>query len=125
MYFFYNRPINIGNRNKLKQEALNQYHITLEISDAKAIAEFLADPELLWIAERYLSLPSDVNLSSLGAAPPWYSALLNLPESELSINTDTFYQLKSALRYATANPDHHSEIPKLVRRMKLFRSHPD
>src|SRR5260370_10383692 len=29
MYFFYNRPINIGNRNKLKQDALNQYHITL------------------------------------------------------------------------------------------------
>jgi len=125
MYFFYNRPIKVGDRNKLKEEASTNYGIKLEIVDAVAIAEYLADPELLWIAEKYLNLPSEVSLPPSGSAPEWYSTLLSVPEKDLWINADTFYQIKSALRYARANPDHHSEIPKLVERVRRFRKHPD
>ena len=125
MYFFYNRPVKIGDRNKLKEEALKNYGIKLEIVDAVAIAEYLADPELLWIAEKYLSLASEVSLPPSGSAPAWYSPFLTAPETELPINADTFYQLKSALRYARANPEHHSEIPKLVQRVRLFHAHVD
>jgi hypothetical protein len=51
MYFFYNLPIKVGDRNKFKEAALTDHGIRLEIVDSNAIAEFLADPELLWIAE--------------------------------------------------------------------------
>src|SRR6476660_8820 len=125
MYFFYNRPVKVGDRNKFKEEAIKNYGIKLEIVDAVAIAEFLADPELLWIAEKYLSLPSEVSLAPSGSPPAWYSSLISRPESELPLNADTFYQLKSALRYARADSEHHSEIPRLVHRIQLFRSHPD
>lgn len=107
MYFFYNRPIKVGDRNKFKEAALKEYGIKLEIVDSNAIAEFLADPELLWIAEKYLSLPSEVSLPSPGKAPPWYSALLAAPESDLPTNSDTFYQLKSAVRHATRETERH------------------
>jgi hypothetical protein len=123
MYFFYNRPIKVADRNKFKESAFKEHGIKLEIVDGNAIAEFLADPELLWVAEKYLSLPSEVSLPPCGAAPTWYSSLLTASESELCVNADTFYQLKSALRYASADPDHHSEIPKLICRVQLFRSH--
>jgi hypothetical protein len=125
MYFFYNLPIKVGDRNKFKDAALREHGIKLEIIDGAAIAEFLADSELLWIAERYLSLPSTVSLPSPGTAPSWYASLLTTQESDLSTNSDTFYQLKSAIRYASAEPDRHSEVPKLIHRLRLFRSHPD
>ena len=48
MYFFYNRPIKVGDRNKFKETALKDHGVKLEIVDGKAIAEFLADPELLY-----------------------------------------------------------------------------
>lgn len=125
MYFFYNLPIKIGDRNKFKKAALEEHGIELEIIDGNAIAEFLADSELLWIAEEYLSLPSEVSLPSHTAAPPWYSSLLTTAESDLPTNSDTFYQLKSAIRYASSNPERHSEVPVLIRRLQRFRSHPD
>jgi hypothetical protein len=62
LYFFYNRPVKTADRNKLKAAALGTHGIKLEIIDSKAIAEFLADTELLWVAERYLSLPIDLVL---------------------------------------------------------------
>lgn len=125
MYFFYNLPIKVGDRNKFKEAALQDHGIKLEIVDSNAIAEFLADPELLWIAEKYLSLPSEVSLPSPGTAPSWYTTVLTTPESDLPTNSDTFYQLKSAIRYASREPDRHSDVPKLIRRLQLFRSHPD
>lgn len=125
MYFFYNRPIKVGDRNKFREAAFNDHGIKLEIVDGNAIAEFLADPELLWIAEKFLSLPSEVSLPSPGKAPSWYSALINTPESDLPRNSETFYQLKSAIRHASREPERHSEVPKFIQRLRLFRSHPD
>ena len=125
MYFFYNRPIKVGDRNKFKEAALKEHGIKLEIVDGNAIAEFLADPELLWIAEKFLSLPSEVSLPSPGKAPSWYSALLATAESDLPRNSETFYQLKSAVRHASREPERHSEVPKFIQRLRLFRSHPN
>jgi hypothetical protein len=123
MYFFYNDAISVGSRNKFKEAALKEHGVNLEIVDGEAIAEFLADPELLWVAEKYLSLPSAISLPSHGTAPPWYSSLLTTPEADLTTNSDTFYQLKSAVRYASGQSDRHSDVPKLIRRLLLFRSH--
>jgi hypothetical protein len=124
LYFFYNRPIAVALRNKFKTEALSKYGIRLEIVDSKAIAEFLADRELLWIAERYLSLPIDLRMPEDSSAPSWYRSLLDDQEIPQSMSSDTFYQLKSAIRHATAVPECHSDIPKLVEHLRRFRSHP-
>ena len=124
LYFFYNKPIPVAHRNKFKAEALSKYGIRLEIIDSKAIAEFLANRELLWIGERYLSLPMDLHLPEDSSVPSWYRSLLHDPEIAQSMSFDTFYQLKSAIRHATAIPECHSDIPKFVEHLKRFRSHP-
>ena len=124
LYFFYNRPIAVALRNKLKADALSKHGIHLEIVDSKAIAEFLADRELLWIAERYLSLPIELRLPESSSTPSWYQSLLHDPDLAQSVSSDTFYQLKSAIRHATAVPECHSDIPKLIEQLKRFRTHP-
>jgi hypothetical protein len=79
LYFFYPEPVKVSVRNALKEFANQQYKIQLEILDSVAIAEFLADPEMLWIAERYLSLPSGISL-------PGPNARNNLNSVDHSIN---------------------------------------
>jgi hypothetical protein len=111
-------------RNKLKADALSKHRIHLEIVDSKAIADFLADRELLWIAERYLSLPIELQLPEGSSTPPWYQSLLHDPDLAQSVSSNTFYQLKSAIRYATSVPEAHSDIPKLIEHLKRFRTHP-
>ena len=54
---FTNQAVPTGTRHQLKKFALSEYGVELEIIDAAAVAEFLVDSEMLWIAERYLSLP--------------------------------------------------------------------
>lgn len=122
LYFFYHLPIKIGDRNKLKEEAKINFGVALEIVDGVAIAEFLADPELLWIAERYLSLPSGIELPS-PSTPLWYSEVLAASESQNELTSDAFFQIKAALRHATAQPDLHSDVPKLIRRLRRFSEH--
>jgi hypothetical protein len=125
LYFFYNRPVKTADRNKLKSDALREHGIKLEIIDAKAIAEFLADTELLWTAERYLSLPIELVLPPPSNKPPWYDALLTDSCDGISGTSDTFFQLKAAIRHATAVPELHSDIPRLIARIKRYRTHPD
>ncbi len=123
LYFFYNRPVKIADRNKLKAAALEIHGIKLEIIDAKAIAEFLADPELLWLAERYLSLPCEIILSASAQKPVWYDSLLAGGEQSAPDTLDTFFQLKSAVRHATAVAERHSDIPRLITHLRRFRAH--
>ena len=123
LYFFYNRPVKIADRNKLKAAAMEQHGIKLEIIDAKAIAEFLADPELLWVAERYLSLPCELILPASVQTPVWYESLLAGGEQSTLDTLDTFLQLKSAVRHATAVAERHSDIPRLITHLRRFCTH--
>lgn len=123
LYFFYNRPVKIADRNKLKAAAMEQHGIKLEIIDAKAIAEFLADPELLWVAERYLSLPCELILPASVRTPVWYESLLADSEHTAPDTLDTFFQLKSAVRHATAVAERHSDILRLITHLRRFRTH--
>ena len=72
IYFFTNQAVATGARNQLKKLAVSQFGVELEIIDAPAIAEFLADSEMFWIAERYLSLPISLRPPESLAAPKWY-----------------------------------------------------
>jgi hypothetical protein len=124
IYFFTNQAVAVGTRNKLKRLAVADFQLQLEIIDGEAIAEFLADSELFWIAERYLSLPISLRPLESSAAPKWYKNILQDLDSDISLSSDTFYQLKSAVRHATFVPEFHSDIPRIVRSLQRFREHP-
>jgi hypothetical protein len=119
LYFFYPEPIKVSVRNALKEIAKQQYKIELEILDGVAIAEFLADPEMLWIAERYLSLPGGISLPGSLTTPAWYKEILQSSQED-GLSFDVFFQLSNAARYARQIPELHSDIPALVVRLKHF-----
>jgi hypothetical protein len=123
LYFFYPEPIKVSVRNALKEIAKQQYKIELEILDGVAIAEFLADPEMLWIAERYLSLPGGISLPGSPTTPAWYKEILQSSQED-GLSFDVFFQLSNAARYARQIPELHSDIPALVVRLKHFKQSP-
>ena len=45
-------------------------------------------------------------------------------DSDTSLNADSFYQIKSAIRHATFEPECHSDIPKLIHSLQRFKEHP-
>jgi hypothetical protein len=124
LYFFTNQAVATGTRNQLKKLAVSQYAIELEIVDSPAIAEFLADSEMFWIAERYLSLPISLRPPESSSAPKWYSRIVRGLEADTSLSADSFYQIKSAIRHATFEPECHSDIPKLIQSLQRFKGHP-
>lgn len=124
VYFFTNQAVAAGTRNLLKRLALSDFQLQLEIIDVEAIAEFLADSEMFWIAERYLSLPISLRPPESSAAPKWYKRILRELDSDTSLSADSFYQLKSAIRHATFVPECHSDIPRLIRSLQRFKEHP-
>lgn len=60
VYYFAGADIPISTRNELKTWAKKEHSISLEIFDGQAVSELLADPEVIWIAERFLAIPPDI-----------------------------------------------------------------
>lgn len=60
---------------ELKEEALAEYDIELEILDGQALAELLSDYDTFWIAARFLAIPAEYSPDPpAGGAeePEWY-----------------------------------------------------
>ena len=53
-------PVPVGHRHQLETETQESYGVRLEFHDAKSVANLLARPEGFWIAEQFLSLPSEI-----------------------------------------------------------------
>ncbi len=79
VYAFCGSDMPAGARHKLIDDVRREYDVELELLDASAIAEQMADHDTFWIAHQYLELPAH-----LAPAPPddevdspgWYRATL-------------------------------------------------
>jgi hypothetical protein len=60
VYFFSNQSVPVPTRHELQKECEWKHSSRLELIDAEAMSEQLADPGLFWIAEEYLHVPSDL-----------------------------------------------------------------
>jgi TPR repeat protein len=56
IYVFMSAALPVGRRQELEAEARDAHGTQLQILDGPALAEGLADPDLLWMAEQHLSL---------------------------------------------------------------------
>jgi hypothetical protein len=52
--------IAVAKRHVLQKWAADTHNVHLEIIDGTAASEFLCDPDLFWLAQRYLQLPSEL-----------------------------------------------------------------
>ncbi|MGW5643663.1 tetratricopeptide repeat protein [Saccharopolyspora sp. NPDC003762] len=70
VYVFCGENLVTSRRHQLAAWAQAEYQVALEIFDGNALAELLANPDVYWIAERYLALPSQAALNVLAVTPP-------------------------------------------------------
>ena len=121
VYFFTHKPIKISDKNKLRDFARTTYEIGLEMMDGKAISELLASPETVWIAERYLSLPSAFILERPTSAERWYQYLLDLDDA-FPLTDGLFFELKDAIREVAYAPESRTDALKLFSKIRRYRS---
>jgi hypothetical protein len=121
--FFSNWDVPVGKRHALQKTAEEQYGIALDIFDSHAISDWLADPELFWIAEEYLSVPSEFVLARRDSKEKWYEEAVELKVDQKDLRESEFYQLRDAVRFATFSAAHKSDLPGLLGKLRLFRQH--
>jgi hypothetical protein len=123
VYFFTNQQVAVGQRHKIETDARETRGITLTIIDAAAIAEWLSDSDLFWLAQRYLSLPAELTLRQATSAPDWYRNALTLEVRADRLTHSDFFVIKAAARYAAFEEDCKSDLPSLISKLRLFQSH--
>ena len=109
-------PVPVATRHRLEAETQESYKVRLEFHDVESIANLIARPEGFWIAERFLSIPSeirpeapdidgDLSAEYLERRHRWREKGAPIP-----ILGD-FIDLKAGLRNATHNQEVRSDLP--------------
>jgi hypothetical protein len=112
--FFSVEDVPVSVRHDMQAYARNEYDVRLEIFDGQAVATQLADPDLIWVAERYLQLPSHLVPEPEKNIPDWYQSTLQaLRENGRSLITaGDFSTIRHGLRYATFNREARPDLPE-------------
>jgi hypothetical protein len=107
IYIFATENVPTRLRHELQEWAKRQYDVALEIIDGSALAEWLAEPELYWIAQEYLRLPAELAPQIEQAAdetqlPSWYVELRAYWQepSRQPVNLGDLFDLRHGLRHA-------------------------
>lgn len=113
---FWGVPFPVGQRHKLQDDIRDNYGIELQIFDVVALAEHLADHDLFWIAERFLSIPASFAPASTPDEPDlpdWYISDREKWRARGQANPTIgeLLDLKDGLRHATFRPEARSDLP--------------
>ncbi|AMY20326.1 MULTISPECIES: hypothetical protein [Nocardiaceae] len=107
IYIFATANVPTRLRHDLQEWATQQYAVALDIIDGSALAEFLAEPELYWIAQEYLHLPSELapqvdHVESDSQLPSWYVDLRAYWQepSRKAVNLGDLFDLRNGLKHA-------------------------
>ncbi|OAI83054.1 hypothetical protein RE411_23485 (plasmid) [Agrobacterium pusense] len=109
----------IGKRNKLITEAKAK-GFELRIFDGNALAEWLSEPDLFWIAEEYLKIPAELfpvisqDKIYLQHKQEWASRKV------LPVSMPDFVSVKSGLRKATFDPESRPDLGFWLLKMEGF-----
>jgi len=99
--------VDVSRRNRLRNKVRDQHGIELTLLDGQWLAEQLADSDLFWVAEAYLSVPAHMAppapAAGEGRTPDWYDKDLAKWEErgELRPTLGDLLDAKDGLRYAT------------------------
>ncbi|MFJ9372902.1 hypothetical protein [Streptomyces sp. NPDC101455] len=113
--FFAVHEIPVAIRHRLQQHARETYGVALDVFDGQAVANQLAQGDLIWIAQRYLDLPSAmIPDEPAEAQPDWYrSTLTALRErSGKRLTPGALSEVREGLRCATFDDDARVDLPE-------------
>lgn len=114
IHYFCTSDIAVSNRHKLQEWAKNQYNVHLEIHDGQAISEYLAGQDIFWIAVKFLGVPAEIYPETKKKDKDGrYRELLNVWKNakEKPVSYADFFEIKTALRYATHSETHKCDLP--------------
>ncbi len=79
VYVFCTSDLPVAKRHELQKWACKEYDVSLEIIDGAAVAEWLSDRDLIWLAQRYLQLPTELApvLPAGEKEKDWYARMLD------------------------------------------------
>ena len=121
--FFSNGAVPVGIRHKLQEYAKTSHGIDLEIFDSLAVSTLLADPEVFWVATRFLSIPSEIFLATPATkSVGWYEEAKGLNVDPNLPRAADFFTIKRAVRYATAHHSLQSDLPSLIEKIRIFHA---
>ena len=112
--YFCSADIQITKRHYLKKWAEEEYSIDFEIYDGQAVSELLAERDVFWIAERYLSIPAEIYpVYPVKDGNEWYFKLLQewKQKNDHYYHHADFVEIKSAIRHATFTPEVKQDLP--------------
>jgi hypothetical protein len=116
----------IGERRRTIEEVRDELGVELVIHDALYLAEQLAQPDLFWVAERYLDAPQEMAPPADGAIlPEWYREAKRVwsRRDPLALETDVL-ELTDALRFAASSLHARADVPFWVAYMQRLIEDP-
>lgn len=121
--YFCEPNLPVAKRLKLIDEA-KATGLALQIFDGNAIAEWLAEPDIFWIAQEYLHLPSEV--APAGELEQGYAEHREAWRSRdpVPINRTDFLAIKSGLRRATFEDSARADLRFWLAKMARFLAEP-
>lgn len=120
--YFMAQNLPVGPRHDLQEYARQQHGVDLEIFDAMAIATLLAEPDLVWVAEKMLDLPSNLVPTNDPDLPQWYQDLLQKirGSGEALTTPGDLAAVRAGLRHATQNPEAQNDLAEWLQYMRTF-----
>jgi tetratricopeptide (TPR) repeat protein len=118
VYAFCAAGLAVAGRHELQAEARTNHDLKLEVLDGLALAEALADRELFWIAEEFLSIPAVFRPAApeseeADGLPQWYRESRERWRRR-DRQPPVLGEVSSVidgLRHATFNPDARGDLP--------------
>ncbi|WP_091471022.1 hypothetical protein [Paenarthrobacter nitroguajacolicus] len=125
--YFIAQNMPVGTRHELQDFARQEHEVDLEIFDALAISSFLAEPDLVWVAEKMLDLPSNLVPTADQPLPLWYQDLQHRVRNtqEPPTSPGDFAAVRAGLRHATHQLEARQDLPEWLEFIQSFIDHDD
>lgn len=120
VYYFCVSDIPAAKRHKLQLHAYDEYNTELEIFDGQALSQELAKIDVFWIAQEYLSIPSEMfpkeeSSQYYQESKEWWEDDACIPWSYADFN-----QIKNGLRTSVDNKNERPDILFWLEVMEKF-----
>jgi hypothetical protein len=121
--FFSVMDVPVAVQHRLQSQARERHGVALEVFDGQKVSHLLAESDLVWVAERYLDLPSHLVPDSPDEPQPdWYrSTLTALRDRHTTrLTPGAFSEVRDGLRHATFDKDARVDLPEWLGYMREF-----
>ena len=122
--YFTVSDVNTAIQHHLQRQTREKHDIGLDVFDGQTLAALLAEPDLVWIAEQYLGLPSHMvpDVHTDEAHPAWYTHTLTVmrARAEPRLTRGGLSEIRDALRHATFHDEARPDLPEWLDFLRPF-----